>query len=388
MDPSGLAMPSAPDARTSERRSHLAGRSGARLAVSAAFTAALVLTACGSSDRGTAPAGTASTAAAQPIAGLQPGVWTWVDVPESACDDGSATGMGVSLGTGPDLVVFLNGGGACWDYLTCYVLSTASRGPFGRPQFEALQASALPGSFLDRDLAGNPFHDASMVFVPYCTGDIHGGDNVATYVGLEGPRVYHHVGHANLVAFLARVAATWPSPRKLVVSGSSAGGFGALINYDTFRSYWPASRGYLIDDSGPPLEKGAVSQALLDAWYATWRLDEILDPVCGQACRTDLSAGLAAVERKYPQDRVALLSSLQDQVIAGYYQIDGAQLESALDALATNVIAPAPSARFFFVSGNSHTMLGNPASFAQGVSLLGWLQQQLSDDVAWTSQRP
>ena len=127
---------------------------------------------------------------------------------------------------------------------------------------------------------------------------------------------------------------------------------------------------------------------MLDAWYATWRLDEILDPVCGQACRTDLSAGLAAIERKYPQDRMALLSSLQDQVIAGYYEIDGAQLERALDALTTDVIAPAPAARFFFVPGNNHTMLGKPTSFAQGVWLLSWLQQQLSDDAAWTSQRP
>ena len=322
-----------------------------RRTASLAVVAALGLAACGASGTGAADAKPDGGTAAQPLTGLVPGGWTWIDFPDSACDDGSPTGIGVSLGTGPDLVVFLNGGGACWDYLTCFVLSTATRGPFQRPQFEALQASILAGSFLDRGLVDSPFRDSSLVFVPYCTGDIHGGDNLATYAGSSGPRTYHHVGHANLVAFLARVAATWPSPRKLVVSGSSAGGFGFVINYDTFRSYWPVGQAYLIDDSGPPLERGTVSQTLLDAWYASWRLDKVLDPLCGQPCRTDLSAGLAAVESKYPQDRMALLSSVRDQVISFDLQIGSAQLERGLDALAADVIAPAPAARFFFVPG-------------------------------------
>ena len=372
-----------------DRRRPRPGTGGHRQ-VALAAAALLLLAGCGSGSTGPSRSGTTAgdAPAPQPISGLQPGVWTWIDFPDSSCDDGSPTGIGVSPGTGPDLVVFLNGGGACWDYLTCYVLSTAARGPFGRPQFEALQATLLPNSFLDRDLAGNPFREASMVFVPYCTGDIHGGDRVATYAGAGGSRAYHHVGHANLVAFLRRVAVTWPSPRRLVLSGASAGGFGSVLNYETFRSLWPASRSYLIDDSGPPLEKGAVSQALLDAWYASWGLDSVLDPLCGAACRTDLSAGLAAVARKYPQDRMALLSSVRDEVISGYYQIDGGQLEAALGALAADVIAPAPNARFFFVSGSTHTMLGKPVAFVEGVPLLRWLEQQWTDDPAWTSQRP
>ena len=33
-------------------------------------------------------------------------------------------------------------------------------------------------------------------------------------------------------------------------------------------------------------------------------------------------------------------------------------------------------------------MLGSPAAFLQGVPLLTWLRQQVSDDPAWSSQRP
>lgn len=347
--------------------------------VPAALAAALALS-CGS--------GGAPRATAEPIAGLATGVWTWVEFPDSACDDGSPTGIAVSPGTGPDLVVVLNGGGACWDYLTCYVVGTSSRGPYGEPQFLALQATALPGSILDRTLPGNPFQDATLVFVPYCTGDIHGGDNVAVYAGPGETRAFHHVGHANLVAFTRRLAATWPAPRRLVVSGASAGGFGTVVNYDTFRRQWPDAQAFLIDDSGPPLERGVIPQGLLDAWYASWRLDLVLDPLCGTACRTDLSACLSAVMARYPADRMALLSSLQDRVIAGYFTLSGAQLEQALLGLAADVIDPAPNARHFFVPGSTHTMLGNPAAFGQGAPLLDWLGQQVAGDPAWTSQQP
>jgi hypothetical protein len=354
-----------------------------------ALAASLLLGSCGTESK--SDGGPASLPSpGEPVAGLQPGVWTWVDFPDSACDDGSPTGIGVNLGSGPDLVVFLNGGGACWSYFTCFVLNSASHGPFGKAQFTQLGSGQLQGSVLDRALSDNPYQDASLVFVPYCTGDVHGGDNVLAYDdGLGHQRTYHHVGHANLVAFLRRIAATWPSPRKLVVSGSSAGGFGSLINYDTFRHYWPGGAACLVDDSGPPLERGAISQTLLlDPWFASWRLDRLLDPLCGQACHSDLSAGLAAVAKKYPNDRLALLSSLRDQTISGYFSLSGAEFEQDLLKMSADVMAPTPNARWFFVPGSSHTMLGNPAAFAQGVHLLTWLAQQLNDDPGWASRPP
>src|SRR2546423_10974885 len=63
--------------------------------------------------------------------------WSWVDFPDSSCDDGSATGIGVNQGSSNNLLVFMNGGGACWDYLTCFQINTAVHGPFGKTQFDA-----------------------------------------------------------------------------------------------------------------------------------------------------------------------------------------------------------------------------------------------------------
>jgi len=85
---------------------------------------------------------------------------------------------------------------------------------------------------------------------------------------------------------------------------------------------------------------------------------------------------------------MALLSSLQDRVISAYFTISGAQLEQELHRLAADVVDPAPNARRYFVAGSTHTMLGNPAAFAQGVPLLEWLGQQVGGDPAWASQQP
>jgi len=339
-------------------------------------------------DPGPAPPASSYPGPGGPLAGLAPGQWSWVEFPDSACDEGTPTGIGVSPGTGPDLLVFLNGGGACWDYLTCYALNLASHGPSGAAEFEALRARSLPGSILDRGLAGNPFADATLVFVPYCTGDIHGGDKVATYSLGTASRVHRHVGRRNLVAFLRRLAPTFPAPRLLVVAGSSAGGFGTVINYEAFRHYWPAARAILVDDSGPPLRASGAGPGQVALWYEAWNLGTALDPLCGSACRTDLSAMLPALARRYPGDRMALLSSLRDQVISGYYSLPGARLEEELLGLASQVIAPLPGARHFYVAGATHTMLGAPASFAQGVPLLDWLAQQAAGDPAWSSRQP
>ena len=54
----------------------------------------------------------------------------------------------MNLGTGGDLVVFLDGGGACWDATTCYLLAEyfGKGGPYGETQFEAELEAAPSGA--------------------------------------------------------------------------------------------------------------------------------------------------------------------------------------------------------------------------------------------------
>lgn len=313
--------------------------------------------------------------------------WTWIDFPNSACDDGSPTGIAVSQSDSKNLLLFMNGGGACWNFLTCFQLNTASHGPFGKTQFEALSAQ-LGGTILDRNLPNNPFADWNLIFVPYCTGDVHAGDNVIDYKDSNGTsRTYHHVGRANIAAYLQRLGTTF-SPEKLVVSGSSAGGFGSAFDYDLFRATFPNAQGYLVDDSGPALKGDAIASSLREAWYQSWRLDKALEATCPE-CRNDLSQALKHTAQRFPQDRMALLSSTQDSVIRSYFGLTADNFQAALNTTVTDVFEPQPNFRAYLSAGQFHTFLGTPdAHPVQGVKLTDWLGQMVREEAGWKSLKP
>ena len=153
-----------------------------------------------------------------------------------------------------------------------------------------------------------------------------------------------------MLAFLKRLGATFPAPRKLVVAGSSAGGFGALANYPAFRWYWPDAVSYLVDDSGPPLAGAAIPASTRAAWYASWDMGASLDAFC-PSCQADFSQGLRALAARYPQDRIALLSHLQDLTIREFFgtytlsppsfnAMPATDFEAALRALGTDAMDP------------------------------------------------
>lgn len=129
--------------------------------------------------------------------GLPEHIWTWVDVPGAICSDGSPTGLAVNPGSGDTLVLFLNGGGACWDPITCGA-GLAQGGPYRSTQFQSDLGRVAPGSIVDRGAADAIYGaGATLVFLPYCTGDVDWGKSTNDYPGV---RTWHHAGQPNLAA--------------------------------------------------------------------------------------------------------------------------------------------------------------------------------------------
>ncbi len=395
--------------------------SGSRMRISASsflapLLATLVLAACGGGNDAAAAAAPVGTPISEstPIAGAAD--WTWVPFPDAYCTDSnpdafgvyhfgtSTTGLAISWGTSKDLVIFLQGGGACWDFFTCggaapLVPKTAAAGPFGPLEFASDIYAKYPSSWIRRANLPPALADATVVFVPYCTGDVHSGDRVTTYEPIPGyaPVTWHHVGHANITAFLRRLGPTFPDVGKLVISGASAGGFGSLANYVTFRAQWPDAEGYLVDDSGPPLIGDDIPFFTRGLWYANWNLGASLDGFCPE-CRIDMSAGLREITTRYGKDRVALISHLQDEVIRGFYGtltlipepgftlMPAEEFEADLRKVGTDVMDPTPNARYFFTAGDGHPTLEDPtAILTPSPGLPEWLELMLSDSLGWTS---
>ncbi|NUO54074.1 MAG: hypothetical protein HOV80_34950, partial [Polyangiaceae bacterium] len=165
----------------------------------------------------------------KPLEG-EAGAWTWVDVPDALCRDGSPTGFGVRLNPDSDrLFIYFEGGGACFNSMSCGVNPSS----YGELNFSGFANGGGQGGIFDADNEANPLRDWNVVYIPYCTGDVHAGDATDVDVpGFNAPQGQSFVGYRNVGLYLKRIVPTFPDVSKVLVTGSSAGGFGATYNFD------------------------------------------------------------------------------------------------------------------------------------------------------------
>jgi hypothetical protein len=243
------------------------------------------------------------------------GTWLKVEPPGALCSDGSPYKIFVNYSnTSNNLVVMFEPGGACWDYPSCSGTGgiRGAANPHGIPDDHMMNYQYLN---LLRRTADNPAQDYNMVFVSYCTGDVHTGNKVATYDNPAGgdPLTFRHLGHDNTMKTIAWLADTFKVVPKLFVTGCSAGGIGALQNYYYVREGMPGAKcGYLLDDSGPAFHSDGPSRQLHDKIRAAWNLDPLLEDLRGKvsvdvdALKADFGLINAVIADKYPHDRLGL----------------------------------------------------------------------------------
>jgi len=167
-------------------------------------------------------------------------------------------------GTSKNLVVFFEGGGACWDGLTCAAPITSlppngyfvpAIGPFNDP-------ASFDGIFNQSNPA-NPVKDWSFVYIPYCTGDLHLGSATTHYASVDShspllpPPLLppgmefdiHHRGFDNFMVVLDWITKNFSAPKNILVAGSSGGGYGASANFPWIQEAFPNAHMHVIADS-------------------------------------------------------------------------------------------------------------------------------------------
>lgn len=312
--------------------------------------------------------------------------WTWVPIDGMACGNGAATGVGVNLTTRSDrLLIFLNGGGACWDAQTCFVLRSAAHVEtgYGAAEFAAVSASLAGYRLFSRD-GSNPFADASFVFVPYCTGDVHSGHHVATYATAGGPRELHHVGQLNLAALWPRLAATRPGADLVWLAGASAGGYGVMLQQSRARAAFAGATVHALSDASNPVDTEATRWA---AMKAAWSLDV---PAGCADCADGFGGWPAHLRATMPAgSRWGLLMTTQDQVISQYMAMTGPQLEAASLAVRDAMTAGSGQAAFV-IAGTQHvlTTAAPPPVTTGGVTLGDWIRDFAVGAAGWRSVGP
>jgi hypothetical protein len=312
--------------------------------------------------------------------------WTWVPFDNAFCGNGSPTGIGVNLSSKSSRVlIYLEGGGACWSDITCYSFMTAANFTtgYGQSEFASDSAGGLsqPGGFFDRTAAANPFKDYSYVFVPYCTGDIHAGNNVYAYPSGMG----HHVGFANMSAYLARIVPTFPSAERVILAGSSAGGFGAAFNWWQAQQYFQSVRVDLIDDSGTVMPPDIENEGMGETNVRTqWNLAATLPKGCtGCADRLDALFGFYAAQ--FGTHRGALLSYVQDSTLPQFFGITTAAFSMGLQEEITTYFNPNAGFQYFTNPGSGHVLWFSPTLATNGTTVQQFVTEMVTDSKSWTS---
>src|SRR5262249_31745869 len=153
------------------------------------------------------------------------------------CLNGTPYKFWARRGTVNKLLVYYQGGGACWEQITCTLPACdTSVGDDDDP-------SRVHTGFGDVANPANPFRDWSVVFVSYCSCDIHFGDASQDYANFDPahPKHVEHRGYEN-----ARVVEKWArehflAPDTVFVAGSSAGAYGAWFNAPLHEKVWPSA---------------------------------------------------------------------------------------------------------------------------------------------------
>jgi hypothetical protein len=266
-----------------------------------------------------------------PLTPAPPAGWTWYSIADTACRDGTPAGLYVRFTSSDRLMVYLEGGGACTNAGFCgYNPKSVSEVLSGDGQTAlgsiggAIAGRQQPGNagIFDTANSKNPFGTWNMVYVPYCTGDVHFGTR--RNVSVSGvSEAQQFVGHLNMRSFVARVVPTFRSKvKRVVLTGSSAGGFGAALNFSMWQDAFAEVLVTLLVDSGPAFPDAQLPVCMQKRWRELWGFDAAFPADCTECAQADGGGLINAVkflQRKHPNFTIAELSSTEDEIIRMFY---------------------------------------------------------------------
>jgi hypothetical protein len=283
------------------------------------------------------------------------GDFTYQEVAGAVCRDGSPAGYYLKKGKSKNLMIFLNGGGVCFDDFFCGInpanvdQSLPGETLFGAT-LDQISSSLMsvrqtpPEEGIFQSDPTNPVSDWTQVFVPYCTGDVYAGTthDAPVTTSTMGLPPQQFVGYTNLGLFYQTLAADFGGSEKVLLTGSSAGGFGTLLNFDRTADFFKNSKVYALTDSGIPFRDQFMEPCMQKEWRELWGLDKILPKDCKGCFNADgggLAQGLGdyIFKQKYKGRMLGGgLSSTQDQVIKLFFS---AGLENCTTDTASEAIA-------------------------------------------------
>lgn len=256
-----------------------------------------------------------------------PPAGTWIAVePGGAtlCSHGTPYRFFVRGGRADRVVIDFQGGGACWDELTCGAagaLDLFSDDVSTLEEFTGWVQANGQGGYLSDD-PDNPFHDWTIVHVPYCTGDIHWGNAQTTY---GEDLTIEHRGFVNASAALDWTYRRFASPSNVFVSGCSAGAYGAALHSAYIANHYADAQVSLFADSGAGVITDTFLRDSLPNWNAQPNLPSFVPGLEVPLIDLSLADLYIHIGQRFPAMRMAQTNTNYDQDQVFFYTAMGGQ---------------------------------------------------------------
>lgn len=261
---------------------------------------------------------------------------------------------------------------------------------------------------------------SDFLYISACDGSLNVGDRDYTteelnsssdYKGKD-PRYYR--GYINAAASINELARRNPNPEKVIVVGSGAGSFGAIVAAMYAAASFPNSTIYVLQDGSPGFGMGMVDPSFAANLIDGWGVQQTLPKDCPD-CHANghLTNYVDYALRTNSNIRYAVYASSNDSTIPLFVNLSRKPGEKELKAehikcfIQTEMeklrVAHADTNHFnyFVVEGTFNTVASlqdpeNPEirgeaytatryAGGEGISFADWFEQFVNDDEAWES---
>jgi Pectinacetylesterase len=292
------------------------------------------------------------------------------------CSDGSQFSFWVRKANPRKVVFYLQGGGACFSAKTC-----APGRDLYKTNIRSDDGPTGQAGMFDLAEKRNPFADYSIVYVPYCTGDVHIGNTTTTYApGLT----VHHKGYVNATAALDHLTATFPDATNVTVIGESAGSVAAPLYAGLASDRLPTARiTVLADGSGSYPDVPRLNNII-----AAWGTGNALPDWAKRgpnAKQWSFPGFFIQSARHNPKIVFARHDHAYDEVQERWYPLAGIpakDLLSLIDANETQIERAGVNLLSYTAPGSEHTVLSDEPFYTEKVNgqrFLDWVTRLIAE---------
>jgi hypothetical protein len=305
------------------------------------------------------------------LSDLEPG-WNVIEPGgDTVCSDGTPYKFFVRPGASEKLMVYFQGGGACWTGGTC--------DPDLKPTYyvnvEKTDPDGYDGIFRFEN-PQNPLKDHSVVFARYCTADVHIGDVIASYDAPQTeehqahPFTIHHKGFVNADAVLDWTYAHFFTPDSIFVSGSSAGSIPSPYYAMLIADQYPNARISQLGDASGGYQMDGRDIRPQDLWGTLDRLQQMPEFEGMESTEFDYESLYVGAASRHPDILFAQYDTAEDKTQKYFLSLAGIDSPSLLPLLQQNqasIREKVGNFRTYVAGGELHTILIKPEFYAYHV---------------------